>query len=179
MVYYDGQMNDARFGLSVVLTAALFGAVVANHVSVSDLLRDVNGRVVGVQARDAESGKEFSLRSTVVVNATGASIDSIRACDPKDAVLRPSGGVNMVLPDYFSPQDMGMVIPRTHDSDAVYLFPWQGSTVAGTTSTSADIHVPSKPTENEIGSIINAVNQYLTVDIRTRVRRRKSSLQRS
>ena len=34
IIYYDGQMNDTRMGLTVALTASQHGAVVANRVKV-------------------------------------------------------------------------------------------------------------------------------------------------
>jgi glycerol-3-phosphate dehydrogenase len=38
-VYYDGQMNDARVNVALATTAAMAGAVVANHVSVVSLTK--------------------------------------------------------------------------------------------------------------------------------------------
>ena len=35
VVYYDGQFDDARMNLAIVLTAAEQGAAVANHVEVT------------------------------------------------------------------------------------------------------------------------------------------------
>ena len=37
IVYYDGQFNDTRYGLSVMLTAIQAGATAANHVKVVGL----------------------------------------------------------------------------------------------------------------------------------------------
>jgi glycerol-3-phosphate dehydrogenase len=35
MVYYDGAHNDSRTNIALALTAAAYGATVANHVEVS------------------------------------------------------------------------------------------------------------------------------------------------
>ena len=37
IVYFDGQMDDARINVALATTAAMAGAVVANHVRVVDL----------------------------------------------------------------------------------------------------------------------------------------------
>ena len=37
---YAGQHNDARMNLSIALTAAMEGAVIANHVEVISLIKD-------------------------------------------------------------------------------------------------------------------------------------------
>ncbi len=48
-LYYDAHADDARLTLAVLRTAALdHGAVAANHVRVTGLLRDGAGRVAGV-----------------------------------------------------------------------------------------------------------------------------------
>ena len=39
IVYYDGQMNDARVNVALATTAAMAGAAVANHVSVVSLTK--------------------------------------------------------------------------------------------------------------------------------------------
>ncbi len=38
MVYYDGAHNDARTNIALALTAASYGATVANHVEVVNLM---------------------------------------------------------------------------------------------------------------------------------------------
>lgn len=70
VIYYDGQMNDSRMNVSIALTAAMNGAAIANHVEVLELLRE-GEKIVGAKMRDTLSGKEWSVRSKVVINATG------------------------------------------------------------------------------------------------------------
>ena len=38
-MYFDGQMDDARINVALATTAAMAGAVVANHVRVVDLTK--------------------------------------------------------------------------------------------------------------------------------------------
>ena len=49
IIYYDGQMNDTRMGLTVALTATQHGAVVANRVKVTQLLKDGKGELCGAK----------------------------------------------------------------------------------------------------------------------------------
>ena len=39
VLYYDGQFNDARMSVCIALTAAQHGAVIANHVCVTDFIK--------------------------------------------------------------------------------------------------------------------------------------------
>ena len=68
--------NPARLVLAHVLSAARAGAVVANHVQATDLLRHRN-RVLGVIARDRITNTPIEIRGEVVLNAAGSQADAI------------------------------------------------------------------------------------------------------
>jgi glycerol-3-phosphate dehydrogenase len=60
VVYYDGQMNDARLNVGLACTAALAGAAVMNHAEVVSLLKDgVGERIIGARIRDNLTGNTF------------------------------------------------------------------------------------------------------------------------
>ncbi|HUP18813.1 MAG TPA: glycerol-3-phosphate dehydrogenase/oxidase, partial [Gemmatimonadota bacterium] len=80
VIYYDGQFDDARLAVNMAQTAIEQGAVVLNHVAVTELLKE-DGLVVGVRARDAETAREWELRAGAVVNATGPWTDELRRMD--------------------------------------------------------------------------------------------------
>src|SRR5438270_1599555 len=68
---YDAQTDDSRLVLATARSAARAGALVANYVEMSSLLKP-DGRVRGAVARDVLTGGEsFTIRAHVVVNATG------------------------------------------------------------------------------------------------------------
>ena len=48
IVYYDGSHNDARMCISLAITAARHGATVANHVKVTDLVKDEEGKMIKI-----------------------------------------------------------------------------------------------------------------------------------
>ncbi len=64
-------MNDSRMAVSIALTAATKGAVVANHVEVLTILKDEHDQVCGASLRDTITGDTWDVRARVVVNATG------------------------------------------------------------------------------------------------------------
>src|SRR5579862_574690 len=69
VIYFDGQIDDARLLINLVATAFEQGAVLLNYVEVTSICRDADGFVDGVRARDWESGEEFSIPAKVVINA--------------------------------------------------------------------------------------------------------------
>src|SRR6202789_4367537 len=75
VVYYDGQFDDARLLIHLAMTAADHGAVLVNYCAATGLLRDLDGYVNGVTARDQMTGEEFNLSARIVINATGVFTD--------------------------------------------------------------------------------------------------------
>src|SRR6266568_2979013 len=70
LLYWDAQVDDARYVLALVRTAAGYGAQVASRTQVTGFLRE-GERVTGVRAVDLESGTTLEIRAQQVVNATG------------------------------------------------------------------------------------------------------------
>ncbi|KAF0689660.1 Aste57867_18897 [Aphanomyces stellatus] len=163
IVYYDGQMNDTRMNLSVVLTAAQSGATVANYIQVLRILKDDKGDVSGVHVQDTQTGETWDIKAKAVVNATGPFTDGVRKMDNPDAenICVPAAGVHVVLPDHYSPSRMGLIVPKTTDGRVLFYLPWENGTLAGTTDSESDITMLPSPTKEEIQFILNESNRYL------------------
>lgn len=112
-------------------------------------------------------GKEFDTYAKVVVNAAGPFCDSVRKLADKNArpMISPSSGVHIILPDYYSPEGMGLIVPKTKDGRVVFMLPWLGRTVAGTTDSSTTITLLPEPHEDEIQFILDAICDYLNVKV--------------
>uniref|UniRef100_A0A4W6FP16 glycerol-3-phosphate dehydrogenase n=1 Tax=Lates calcarifer TaxID=8187 RepID=A0A4W6FP16_LATCA len=81
-----GQHNDARMNLAIALTAARYGAAIANYTEVVHLLKRADPqtgkeRVCGAHCRDVITGQEFDVRAKCVINATGPFTDALRKMD--------------------------------------------------------------------------------------------------
>jgi len=136
-------------------------------VKVTDLIKNDDGVVSGVLARDEESGEEFSIEGRAVINATGIFTDSIRRMDNPDArdTLRPSQGVHIVLDKSFLPGDSAIMVPKTDDGRVLFAIPWLDRVVVGTTDT--EIEGPSMepvPMEEELEFLIEHAGRYLVKD---------------
>lgn len=169
VVYYDGQFNDSRFNIALACTAALAGSALLNHAEAVALLKDdITGRVTGARIRDQITGKEFDVYAKVIVNAAGPFCDEVRQLVDKDVkpLISPSSGVHVVLPDYYSPDGMGLIVPKTKDGRVVFMIPWLGRTVAGTTDSNTKITMLPEPHEEEIQFILDAISDYLCVKVR-------------
>jgi glycerol-3-phosphate dehydrogenase len=170
IVYFDGQQDDARMNLTLVLSAVRYGATAANHTEVMQLLKNGDGKVCGAVCKDRLTGREFEVRAKTVVNATGPFTDRIRKMDDAKVrpICQPSSGVHIVLPGYYSPQSMGLLDPATSDGRVIFFLPWLGSTIAGTTDRPCEVtHEPS-PSESDIQFILAEIRKYLNADVNVR-----------
>ncbi|XP_030265810.1 glycerol-3-phosphate dehydrogenase, mitochondrial isoform X1 [Sparus aurata] len=172
IVYYDGQHNDARMNLAIGLTAARYGAAVANYTEVVHLLKAKDTqtgkeRVCGARCRDVITGKEFDVKAKVVINATGPFTDSLRKMDNQETqnICQPSAGVHIVIPGYYSPDNMGLLDPATSDGRVIFFLPWEKMTIAGTTDTPTNVTAHPIPGEDDINFILNEVRNYLSPDV--------------
>ncbi|XP_025055715.1 glycerol-3-phosphate dehydrogenase, mitochondrial isoform X5 [Alligator sinensis] len=175
IVYYDGQHNDARMNLAIALTAARYGAATANYTEVVHLLKKTDPksgkeRVCGAHCRDVLTGQEFDVKAKCVINATGPFTDSVRKMDDQEVanICQPSAGVHIVMPGYYSPDNMGLLDPATSDGRVIFFLPWEKMTVAGTTDTPTDITPHPIPKEEDINFILNEVRNYLSCDVEVR-----------
>lgn len=175
IVYYDGQHNDARMNLAIALTAARYGAATANYTEVLRLLKRTDPcsgkqRVYGARCRDVLTGQEFDVRAKCVINATGPFTDSVRKMDDQEVpnICQPSAGVHIVMPGYYSPDNMGLLDPATSDGRVIFFLPWEKMTIAGTTDSPTDVTSHPIPTEEDINFILNEVRNYLSVDVEVR-----------
>ncbi|OQD67267.1 hypothetical protein PENDEC_c040G04812 [Penicillium decumbens] len=173
MVYYDGAHNDSRMNVSLAMTAALYGGTVVNHMEVTGLTKDANGKLCGARVKDVipskngEETEEFSIRAKGIINATGPFTDSIRKMDEPGIkeIVAPSSGVHVILPGYYSPSDMGLIDPSTSDGRVIFFLPWQGNTIAGTTDAPTQITPHPEPSEEDINWILSEIRGYLAPDI--------------
>src|SRR5258708_36899389 len=78
--YFDGQFDDARLATTLAHTLSDLGGVVANYVEVTQLTKK-NDKIAGAILRDRDAGPELEVSAPVVVNASGAFFDSVRAVD--------------------------------------------------------------------------------------------------
>ncbi|WP_027591355.1 glycerol-3-phosphate dehydrogenase/oxidase [Pseudomonas sp. RL] len=127
----DAITDDARLVLRVLQEARAEGGEALNGLRVVELRRE-GGRVVGLLAEDRESGQRFSLRSRMLALATGAWSDALR--QPRGAErIRPLRGSHLLLPAWRLPVAQAISFLHAGDRRPVFVFPWEGATVIGTT----------------------------------------------
>jgi len=163
VVYYDGQFDDARLLIHLAMTAADHDATLINYCPATGLLRDADGYVNGVTARDEETGEELTIAARMVVNATGVFTDSVRRmADPEaETLVVTSQGIHLVFDRSFLKGDTALMVPKTSDGRVLFVIPWHGHAVAGTTDTPVDApSLEPKPLEEEIEFILETASRF-------------------
>jgi glycerol-3-phosphate dehydrogenase len=166
VLYYDGQFNDARMNVSLALTAIQEGAVALNHVRVTELIRE-NGRLKAAVLHNTITGEELTVAAKVIINATGPFVDSVRKMDDPEVepLLKASSGIHIVLAKRFSPPGTGLLIPKTEDGRVLFLLPWLGHTLVGTTDNPAPIEAHPKPRDEDIEYILRHLEKYFDIPV--------------
>ncbi|SKA91430.1 glycerol-3-phosphate dehydrogenase [Agreia bicolorata] len=165
ITYYDAQVDDARYGASVVRTASFYGAHAASRVRVEGFIK-VGQRVVGVHAHDLQTGEKFDIRAKQVVNATGVWTDDTQAMvgERGQFKVRASKGIHLVVPRDRFQSSMGLLL-RTEKS-VLFVIPWGRHWLVGTTDT--DWHLDKAhpaATAADIDYVLEHVNTVLNVPL--------------
>jgi glycerol-3-phosphate dehydrogenase len=163
MRYYDAQVDDARYTLTVARTAAAHSAVVATRVSAVSLVRGPDGvRVTGARVLDEETGRSFDVAAEAVVVCAGVWTDLVHELAGVRAGyrVRMSKGVHIVVPRSAVRADTGMIL-RT-DKSVLFFIPWGERWIVGTTDTdfTGDRAEPRVGAE-DVDYILAAANRVL------------------
>jgi glycerol-3-phosphate dehydrogenase len=141
--------------LRVLREGVTSGGRALNYAGVTSLLRDRDG-VCGVRVRDSVLDRDTEVRATVVVNATGAWADELRAQVGGAAKMRPLKGSHLVFPSSRFPTSIGVNVLHPADGRPITVAPWQGATLVGTT----DIDQP-KELGNDVAITATEVDYLL------------------
>lgn len=163
--YWDAQVDDARFVMMTLRTAAAYGAHVAPRTQVVGFLRE-GERVTGVRVRDLESGAEQEIRAQQVVNATGVWTDDIQELvgGRGQIHVRASKGIHLVVPRDRIHSLTGIIL-RTEKS-VLFVIPWGRHWIVGTTDTSWTLD-KSHPAASraDIDYLLDHVNAVLSTPL--------------
>lgn len=167
VLYYDGQFDDARMNVALIRSAIHHGAVALNYTSVTGFTKDENGKLTGAEITDGTTGETYTVNAPAIINATGPFCDALRELDEPGTphIVKASSGVHVVLGPEFSPPETGLLIPKTEDDRVLFLLPWHGHTLVGTTDNPANVTEDPVATEEEIEYILRHIRKYFDLPV--------------
>ena len=166
VMYYDGQFDDARMAVTLAQSAADHGACLLNYARVTGLVHS-GGTVAGAEIEDLEYGGRHTVQARVVVNAAGIFADAVRRLDDPAAAaaVQPAQGVHLVFDGAFLAGQSAIMVPHTDDGRVLFVIPWHGRAVVGTTDTAMpEPEMEPRPLPDEIEFILRNAGRYLGRD---------------
>ena len=162
IVYYDARVDDARLVVTLVRSAVRHGAIAANRVQVTGLTKDLTGRVTGAELRDAETGRDLTVKARSVINATGVWTEKTQSLAGTTGGLKvlTSKGIHVVVPKDRIKSSVGIFL-RTEKS-VLFIIPWKRYWVIGTTDTAWHEQLKHPvPTSEDIDYVLDHANEVL------------------
>ena len=143
------------------------GAVLANYVEFKEFIKDKEtGDIKGAVLVDKINGDKIRVKCKVVVNCTGVHSDEIRKLNDdkvKDRIVS-SRGTHLVLEKGLLPDNNGILIPDTKDGRLIFMLPYNGYTLVGTTDDKEEpTHFP-KSQEKDVEFLKNELKRVLGSD---------------
>ncbi|SEG34049.1 glycerol-3-phosphate dehydrogenase [Thermomonospora echinospora] len=163
--YWDAQVDDARYVMTVIRTAAEYGAQVAARTQCIGFLRE-GERVTGVRILDLESGHKSEVRARQVVNATGVWTDDIQELVGGRGQIHVSAskGVHLVVPKDRIHSSTGIIL-RTEKS-VLFVIPWGRHWIIGTTDTAWNLDkAHPAASKADIDYVLSKVNEVLVTPL--------------
>jgi glycerol-3-phosphate dehydrogenase len=162
-LYYDAAMDDSRIVLRVLKEAVRAGGTAINYMRVEKLLLDISGQVRGVALKDTSSpdGRTYEVNAKVVVNAAGPWADQLRGQVGQPARLRRLRGSHLIFQREKLPMKDALTLLHPKDNRAMFVIPWEGTTMIGTTDIDQDPaldagHNEPFASQDEINYILDA-----------------------
>lgn len=161
--YYDAQVDDARFTMTLARTAADYGAVVTTEMKLTELVQN-GDTVTGGVVVDVPRGRTIQVSAQCVINATGVWHDDVTSLvtDEPGFSIQMSKGVHLVVPKTRIDSSTGIII-RTAMS-VLFVIPWSNDHwIIGTTDTAwtdGDSSAPTATAE-DISYLLTQVNRVL------------------
>jgi glycerol-3-phosphate dehydrogenase len=164
VMYYDGQLDDARYCLAIAHSAEIAGVAVVNHAQVIDFQYNKDKKLTAVKIKDTIKDTTFEVKAKLFINCTGATADTIRlmANPSLKRRIRPSKGVHIILPYNVLNSNSALLIPKTPDGRVVFALPFEGELMVGTTDDDYT-HLNEEPilNEKEIDYILETLAPYM------------------
>jgi glycerol-3-phosphate dehydrogenase len=166
-LYYDCKTDDVRLVMEVLVAAVRLGAVVCNYSEVTAV--QPGAGMCSIPVRDAVTNSSLEIRARCVVIAAGVWADRMEALiKPRSRPrLTPSKGVHLVFDHNDLPtSDAAVLISDAERRRLLFVVPWLGRVLVGTTDTPYDGDLDEPSVEpDDYAYCLDALNANFDVDL--------------
>jgi glycerol-3-phosphate dehydrogenase len=143
--FWDAQVDDARLVLRLIAEGRQAGGTAVNYTMAMAVDRDDQGQVRGVTVQDVETRETHAIAAPCVVNATGCWAEALHPQHEGKGRLRPLRGSHLVFPSQAVPVSCAVSFMHPRDGRAVFVIPWEGVVLVGTTDLDHDQDLHAEP----------------------------------
>lgn len=175
LLYFDTRTDDARLTVTVARTAALHGAMLANHCRLAGLepSRPGEPRTAHLVATETDGSlTERTVCARVVVNAAGVWSDRVSTLADPDhhSRIRPAKGVHVVVPWAKVRSQSSLVFPMLGGlrgkGGRAFVLRWGDYCYIGTTDTPYTGDPDDvRCNRQEAALLLESLNETLTTDL--------------
>lgn len=160
--FSDAVTDDSRLVLRILQEAEEAGGRAVNYVSADEIEPGRGGpaRVVLRETTGDDTSRHWTVQAHAVVNATGAWTDRLRAQLGAEQVIRPLRGSHLIVPFWRLPVAVSLSLIHPRDRRPVFVYPWEGVTVIGTTDLDheGDVQKEAVLDQGELEYLLEAAN---------------------
>lgn len=162
-LFADAVTDDSRLVMRVLHEAVRAGACCINYVS-ADNIHCENDRLTGVALKNQLTQEVIDISAEVVINATGVWVDELRNKIVNEHKIRPSRGSHIVLSAERLPVEDSLTILHPDDQRPIFIYPWYGRTIVGTTDIDQDTIEQDEAgiSEKELSYLLKLVQHYFS-----------------
>lgn len=161
--YSDAQTDDSRLVVALARTAVRHGCAAVSRARAGTVMEAESGFQVEVE--DRLSGEWRTIRARAIVAATGAFRPPSLGPNSQPQLLLSKGAHVILSTDAVGLGQRAIVLPKTDDGRVLFLIPWAGHALVGTTDTEHR-DGPTHPvaSEADIEYLLDHVRRYLDVN---------------
>lgn len=154
--------NDARFVFGFIRTALSAGCIAANYLKLDTAKRDNRGNWVS-EVQDHISGEKYTIRSKVIINATGPLVDEFNSALHQTTKHRIvlSKGIHLLVNRVT--ESRKVLAFFASDGRLFFVIPMGARTCIGTTDTPVDAPT-KKVTAEDRDFVLDNINSLLDFD---------------
>ena len=158
--YYDAATTDSRLVMRILLEAKLLAGEAVNYLQVQEIIKI--GEYYQVTTFDSVFEEKIILKVKSVINCSGVWGERFGNEISKKYCIRPLRGSHIIIPNTRLLVSSVVLLMHPKDKRPVFIFPYHGTSVIGTTDLDHKTSIDTEPhiTEEEIKYLLELGNYY-------------------
>ena len=164
-IFQDAQTDDAKLVVTLLRNAVeINNAFAINYMEITDIKKQSSR--YQITSINKLNGNKLTFFANNIIAATG--VHSLPGdYSVKSSAIKYSGGAHLIFKDDpLKINGNGILLPKTEDNRIMFVLPWFGNTIVGTTDTKTFSGTLDRPRANSEDKeyIIRHIKKYFNVD---------------